>query len=698
MAEAPHPAKPWRRALTEAIGKEPHASLRLGIASPGVFKRRRRLKDLMGDGVNFVPVTPFTGSCDAVAGWGLKGKGRDKAQRLGVPYLALEDSFLARLGSGEGPYGLLGLSVDTKGVYYDASRPTLVESLIAESVTTTPLQDAEHLLAYLRATRLSKFNTLDPKVLEQINAVGAPYQAIVVDQIANDLSIKGGFCEASTFEAMLDEAIVTYGADAIAVKLHPYDGVDGRHGHLRALAAARGVTALPSNANWLACAEKAEQVFVATSNAGLEALIVGTPVTCFGAPFFAGWGLTDDRLKIARRKARPTLPQLIYASYEQYGLSWLPSLNRSGSAMELARFLAANQSHARLFGAGLTMAGFSAAKRHYLKPFLGPWKPPLRTHPSPKLPETKPRAVWASRVSGDARLTDEWRSEDGYFVEDGFIRSVGLGAELVRPASLNFDPYGIYYDASAPSAIEQLLQQREFRTDELARARSLIDMLRQKQTTKYNLKGAMPAINAQGRKILLVPGQVEDDASIRMSMGSIKTNRDLLLAARRDEPEAFIIYKPHPDVEIAGRPGYVPDAEELADAVIKGVAADAAMAAADGIATMTSLMGFEALLRDLKVRVYGSPFYAGWGLTEDAVSFDRRGHQRTLEELVAAAMIEAPLYISPLTNVPCGVEDTVEALSTSQPGRSSIVGGQIALRLWRRTKRIEDKIKARPVS
>ncbi len=649
----------------------------------------------MGDGVSFVPVTPFTGSCDAVAGWGLKGKGSDKAKRLGVPYLALEDSFLARLGAGEGPYGLLGISIDTKGVYYDASRPTLIEDLIAMSVTDTPHHDAEHLLSFLRATRLSKFNTLDPDVLHRTSDEGASYQAIVVDQIANDLSIKGGLCDASTFEAMLDEAIGTFGASAIAVKLHPYDGVDGRRGHLRALAAARGVTALASTANWLACAERAERVFVATSNAGLEALIAGTPVTCFGAPFFAGWGLTDDRVKIARRTAQPQLAQLIYASYDQYGMSWLPSLRRPGTAMELSRFLAANQRHAKLFGNGLSMAGFSAAKRHYIKPFLGPWNPPLTTHPSPAPPEAKPRAVWASRVSGHDQLADLWRSEGGYFVEDGFIRSVGLGAELVRPASLNFDPHGIYYDASAPSAIEEHLEHYEFRPDELARAQSLIDKLRKTQTTKYNLKGAMPSLKANGRRVLLVPGQVENDASIRMSLGAIKTNRELLLSARHDNPDAFIIYKPHPDVEIAGRPGFVPDADDLADAVITGVSASAAIAAADGIATMTSLMGFEALLRGLDVRVYGSPFYAGWGLTHDVVTFDRRTRKRTLEELVAAAMIEAPLYISPLTNVPCGVEDTVEALSTSQPGRSSIIGGQTALRLWRRAKRIEDKIKAR---
>ncbi|MEM7740980.1 MAG: hypothetical protein AAF225_09290 [Pseudomonadota bacterium] len=219
----------------------------------------------------------------------------------------------------------------------------------------------------------------------------------------------------------------------------------------------------------------------------------------------------------------------------------------------------------------------------------------------------------------------------------------------------------------------------------------MIDRLCRDQTTKYNLKGDMPSLQTNGRDVLLVPGQVEDDASIRVSHGDVKTNRDLLLAARRDYPDAFLVYKPHPDVEVAGRPGHVPDAEDLSDLVIQGVSASAAIAAADRIATITSLLGFEALLRNKPVRVYGSPFYAGWGLTDDAVTFERRGRPCSLEELVVAALIEAPLYISPLTDVPCGPEDTVEALFIAPSRETRIMGAKSLLRTWRRLKRYNDR-------
>src|SRR4051812_4800189 len=43
-------------------------------------------------------------------------------------------------------------------------------------------------------------------------------------------------------------------------------------------------------------------------------------------------------------------------------------------------------------------------------------------------------------------------------VEDGFLRSVGLGADLVSPLSWVFDDQGIYFDPRQPSALESLLQ------------------------------------------------------------------------------------------------------------------------------------------------------------------------------------------------------------------------------------------------
>ncbi|WP_434965593.1 capsular polysaccharide export protein, LipB/KpsS family, partial [Escherichia coli] len=67
--------------------------------------------------------------------------------------------------------------------------------------------------------------------------------------------------------------------------------------------------------------------------------------------------------------------------------------------------------------------------------------------------------------------------------------------------------------------------------------------------TKYNLGRRAPGWNAPaGKTVILVAGQVADDASIRYGTGVLGTAEALLEAVRKRNPDGFIVYKPHPDV------------------------------------------------------------------------------------------------------------------------------------------------------
>lgn len=139
-------------------------------------------------------------------------------------------------------------------------------------------------------------------------------------------------------------------------------------------------------------------------------------------------------------------------------------------------------------------------------------------------------------------------------VEDGFVRSVGLGADLVRPLSLSFDSRGIYFDATVPSDLEHLLQHATFDEALLARARALRERVVSRGTTKYNVGGAPWVRPAHAKRVVFVPGQVESDASLAFGSPRFRKNMDLLRAAREAEPDAYLVYKPHPDV-VAGLRG-----------------------------------------------------------------------------------------------------------------------------------------------
>ena len=236
-------------------------------------------------------------------------------------------------------------------------------------------------------------------------------------------------------------------------------------------------------------------------------------------------------------------------------------------------------------------------------------------------------------------------------IEDGFVRSVGLGSDLIRPLSLVLDQSGIYFDPTQSSDLESILNTQVFSAKELVQAGTVRELMVQHGITKYNLEPRETVTwPSDGKPVVLVPGQVEDDASIRFGCTDVKTNLGLLQAARRAHPDAFVVYKPHPDVMSGNRAGKLALAQayELADYVETRLSVVSCIEACDVVHTMTSLTGFDALLRGKRVAVYGQPFYAGWGLTEDVLkvgtALERRQRKLTLDELVAGALLRYPIY------------------------------------------------------
>jgi capsular polysaccharide export protein len=188
--------------------------------------------------------------------------------------------------------------------------------------------------------------------------------------------------------------------------------------------------------------------------------------------------------------------------------------------------------------------------------------------------------------------------------------------------------------------------------------------------TKYNLSGRSIgelAARAEGRRTILVPGQVDNDASV-LAGGRGLGNLGLLQRVRAANPEAWIVYKEHPDVTAGHRPGRLPEQEvrRLADDIVDAADILQLIAGLDEVHTLTSLTGFEALLRGKPVITYGAPFFAGWGLTRDMAGDVSRGRDLSLQALIAGALILYPLYLDPVSRLPCDALTFVERLAAQR--------------------------------
>ncbi|MFP3441598.1 capsular polysaccharide biosynthesis protein, partial [Pantoea sp. SIMBA_133] len=60
------------------------------------------------------------------------------------------------------------------------------------------------------------------------------------------------------------------------------------------------------------------------------------------------------------------------------------------------------------------------------------------------------------------------------------------------------------------------------------------------------------------------------------------------------------------------------------------------------------------------------PFYAGWGLTQDAMHCPRRNRALTLDALVAGTLLLYPNYVDPGSRQLCNAETVVSLLEQAK--------------------------------
>jgi capsular polysaccharide export protein len=652
----------------------------VGIFSRGLWRLPGLARLLNAQELVFRPSERRAQRLSAVAGWGHKSTAaaaRAYAQRHGLPYLALEDGFLRSVGLG-GSEPALSLVIDDLGIYYDARSPSRLERLL-ETLADGMLED-EALLrrAAICRTRIveagvSKYNHAPDELPPEL--AGTDSLVLVADQTYDDASVLGALADAASFDTALEAALQEHPDARVVVKVHPATVAGKKKGYLAGRSYGPRVTMVSANVNPQALLRRARHLYVVSSQLGFEGLLAGVPVSCFGQAFYSGWGLTRDRQRSGRRARRLSLDQLVAGALLLYPRYRDPFTHERCDAERVIEHLALQRQMFAENRRRFVCFDMSYWKRPFVRRYLrAPGHTVRFVRSTAALDNVADRSqltavVWASRKS--AQLV-EWAHRFQvplWHMEDGFLRSAGLGSDLTAPGSLVLDPDGIYYDPSRPSRLENLLQHSNFSALELARARGLRELVVATKISKYNLPAAsgLEVKARPGQRILLVPGQVADDASVRLGTQSVGDNLSLLQAVRSANPDAYVIYKPHPDVLSGNRSGSLHQVTRPPwDQLVGQVPIAACLAAVDEVHTMTSLVGFEALLRGLPVVTYGQPFYAGWGLTRDLAPLARRTRHLTLDELVAGTLLRYPRYVNWESSCFCTAEDKVQELARAQ--------------------------------
>jgi len=623
-------------------------------------------------------------------GWGRKRTGRFAswcAKTFNGQCTLYEDGFIRSIGLGVNGAPIMSVVEDDCGIYYDATQPSKLEKLLNEfEFSDLPglVNQAEQAIEQILKHQISKYNLL-PSLADDYFTHTAS-RVLVIAQTAGDASLKYGLAKQFTTQQIVQAALQENPNSTVYLKVHPDVMAGKKQSDISLYWAKQHVQIITENVNPLSLLKHFDKVYTKTSQMGFEALLMNIPCVCFGMPFYAGWGVTDDRVKdksvVLRRQSKRTVTEIFAIAYMLYAKYQNPYTQEQSDIFDtiatIVRFQQKAQSLRSLKNTPAYLFGFSRWKHKFIRPFftsrghqsLHFINPLFRFFGQTHLTLAKQKGlfnkntrpaiyIWGKRNFSEVETYAKQNNSPVFRVEDGFVRSNTLGSDLTQPYSLVIDSQGIYFDASQPSDLESILQNYDFESDQLLlkRASQVMEYLVEHKISKYNVYGSTKLLFPQDKKIILVPGQVEDDASIQYGANGM-TNLMLLQQTRANCPNAYIIYKPHPDVLVGNRIGHIDPnmALKYCNEIVTRVAIDTVLEQADEVHTMTSLVGFEALLRNKKVITYGMPFYAGWGLTEDTKTCERRTKKLNLPGLVAGTLLLYPAYIDPQNNNECELE------------------------------------------
>lgn len=604
---------------------------------------------------------------DFVAGWGYRPttiKARAYAKKNSLPFIALEDGFLRSIGLGLEGYPPLSLIADNMGIYYDSRTPSELEGLIKnKALINQYVAQATHAIKLIIDNELSKYN--HAKTFSGFKDNTENEKILVIDQTYGDMAVELGGANQETFLLMLETAKKENPNATIYIKTHTDVINKYKKGYLTQVANQKSIILISDDVNPISLLKNIDKVYVVTSHMGFEALLLGKKVITFGLPWYAGWGITDDRhksinqIKNNNRRTDANVLELFIASYILYCKYINPYTGQAGTIFDVIDYLIKIKKFNNKLRGTVNLVGFSFWKKQVLLPYLNLPSIKCNAYSIKKFKKiANNQNNYSQLIAQKILIWGQGKNSLYPFidnlhpirVEDGFIRSIGLGSNLVMPYSLVFDELGIYFNSQSKSELELLLENKKVDQYQIEKAISLQKLLIKTKLGKYNVgeKVSIKSIN-QKLKIILIPGQVEDDASIIYGSPKITTNLELIKIVRKNNPDDYLIYKPHPDVLSGNRIGKIDTLEVLkyVNEVIDYVDIIDCIEQVDEVHTMTSLAGFEALIRNKLVVCYGQPFYSGWGLTVDKYPNIRRTRLLTLHELIYIVMYEYAIYIHP---------------------------------------------------
>ena len=297
-------------------------------------------------------------------GWGLKFSGKRAkffSRLLRVSPEFLEDGFISYV---DRKFKALSVVADRRSIYYNAYNETDLDLLIKASDSNNQYS-TDKLIRLYTESNVSKYNSEK----DFIGVLPSKY-ILVIDQVNGDLSVKYGMANHASFKQMLKAALEDFPNHKVIIKIHPDINIRKKRGYfiLKDIAKNPRIQIIAENCHPIRLITEADAVYTVTTSY-FEALIHGKMVKCFGMPFYAGWGLTEDVLPAPKRRGNVSLSQLIYAALIKYPIYRDPETDKRTTVYKTIEYIRFQRMMRARFPTIIYAYGFSSWKKTILQSF-----------------------------------------------------------------------------------------------------------------------------------------------------------------------------------------------------------------------------------------------------------------------------------------------------------------------------------------
>lgn len=631
---------------------------------------------------------------DAVAFIGLEKSKLNKifAKVHGLPCWTLHKGLYHV--SGNRAYSFL---LEKKGTYDDARKTSSWEDLLNSGAwkNESLINEAKEALAILLKHRLGGDKYSPDAMPYQLSTPSFRKRILILDEVIDREYLGKNLAKIASYEKMLDEAKKRNPGAAFFL-LEPRASLNkAKSTYLHKIAEAQGVTIIKKEVSSLSILSQADEVYTVSSTLGLDAILLDKTVHCFGAPFYAGWGLTIDHIPLKRRKATYTYEEFFAVFSMFYTRYRHPVSEEPCSFQEILRFMILQRPRSGERGRYLACVGFEKKEQAFISNFFSH----AHLHFMSKGKAFKEAAKHHGMIFSRKGITTDLKKGAG------ITPLVSVQRGILDRLLILDTPISISLEGGPYPNLDQILQKTRFSNEDIARSEVFKEYFREQSNFRPHyeipIKIDQDGQTCSIQKTILIMGNVETPQS-SFDLSSTATFDVELLAhdakliqyIRSIRPNDYIIYCPQSASQssLSKQANQSVDSEilKLADRVISNARpCDFVPLELSGLCvgdddetqllqvkfvqclelhSYDSYLGLEGLCLPLKLFTYGEPFYAGWGLTQDFRTFAKRNRRLSLEELLVGALITQPLYFDEQNKIFCEPENIPALLTRKKYG------------------------------